>query len=93
MKKQREELVEDVESLVESSTLQEAAEKVWQKFEESLAGLDQDSIYLLRQHFDGKPITELARSRGLPEAEVQAWLTRVKRQVRDGLRRNFTIRQ
>ena len=93
MKKPQNEFVEDVESLLEESVLQEAAAEVWKTFEGALSCLDEDSLYLLRQHFDGKTLKELAASRNLPEKDTQAWLEKAKRQVAEGLRRGFTVRQ
>lgn len=91
MKKQ--ELRKDVESLIEQTVMEEVVVQVWNKFQESLEHLDEEAIVLLRKHFEGKPVKELARAHGLTEAELETWLQQIKRDVLQGLRKKSTVRQ
>lgn len=83
----------DVEGLLEKTVVEEAVTDVWGHFEKALSTLDNDSIELLQQHFRGRSAVELGRSRGLTVDQVEAWLSRIKRELVVALRGDFTVRQ
>ena len=93
MKRQNDQLVKDVESLVEQSVAAEATEKVWDKFAQAMGKLDEASQDLLRQFFGGTGVEELSRQTRLSPAEVEAWLSKARKQLVENMRSGFQVRQ
>ena len=93
MKKAPATLQEDVEELVEKSTVAEATEKIWQRFEAALENLDAESLKLLQGHFNGDSISKLSRAFGISEAETQTWLTKSCQELVRNLRQQCQVRQ
>lgn len=86
-------LVEDVELLLEQVVLEEATSAVWGAFEKSLNALDEHSVQLLRKHFDGVPLEQIAREKSISEAEARTWLEKTKQVIIENIRRDFKVRQ
>ena len=86
-------LVEDVELLLEEVVLEEATAAVWAAFEKSLGTVDPHSLHILRKHFDGVPISQIAKERNISEAEARIWVDKTKQAIIENIRRDFKVRQ
>ena len=93
MNKSNTKLFTDVEALLEQSVVAEASTKVWNQFEAALAKLDEASVELLLEHFRGATAKQLSRDRQISLAEMEAWLTKAKRDLIRHLRSGFQVRQ
>jgi DNA-directed RNA polymerase specialized sigma24 family protein len=92
-KPQRSDLTEDVEALLEKVILEEATHVVWQTFEKALEKLDPESRKVLEEYFNGEPVENLCQSRGLSSTQLESWLSKVKRDVSDSLKKEFPVKQ
>lgn len=93
MKRENAEMQEDIQSLLEEAILEEATHAVWEAFEKALGNLDDESLVLLRSHFEGATPEKIAEQKGLKPAEVETWLNRVRRDLMENLRRDSNIKQ
>lgn len=93
MNKSNTKLFTDVEALLEQSVVAEAGAKVWKQFEQALSMLDETSAELLLDHFRGASAQKISRDRELSLAEVEACLTKAKRELIHHLRSGFQVRQ
>ena len=93
MKEKKNGWIEDVEELVERSTVEEATAKVFEKFTRALERLDPESAELLRLHFDGVTAAELARRWGLKTEEIESWLSHKRKELVRNLKNEISVRQ
>lgn len=93
MKSKNSQWIEDVEELLQKSTIAEASDSVWEKFSKAMNELDENSQSLLEQFFSGKTIPELAKQNHIPEKELEDCLKRAKRELTNQLRAGFLVRQ
>jgi len=93
MKKKQTPWVKDVEQLVKQTDLADATEKVWDKFDNALNQLDEASRKLLKEFFDGSDVDELSRRMKVAKPELEAWLTRARRELVNNLKQGFQVRQ
>lgn len=93
MKQRNPDLKEDIQSLLEETVLEEATQAIWEAFEKALGNLDAESLVLLRKHFEGVPAEKIANEKGLKTTEVETWLTQVRRELIESLRRDSNIKQ
>jgi DNA-directed RNA polymerase specialized sigma24 family protein len=84
---------EDVEDLVERSSIEEASSRVWERFESALGKLDPQSASLFSQYLDGVTQTELAHRSNLTESQINTWIEQIKRDVVQNLRQKSKVRQ
>ncbi len=85
--------VNDVEELVEDTTLAEASQKIWDKFDQAMNQLDEGSQRVLKTFFDGQSLEELSNSMQLSKGELEKLLSRARRQLVENLRQGFQVRQ
>lgn len=93
MKTQKQEFIEDVETLLEKAIVEEATQAVWQAFDKALENLDEDSRAILMKHFEGVSQKEISAGQPISEGELRSWLGKVKSQVAEDLRRKVSIKQ
>ncbi len=93
MKEPLPDYVEDVEELLEKTVLEEATQAVWKAFEQTLQKLDEESLRLLEEHFEGATVQDLSQKYSLSANQVETWLTKAKQEVGEGIRRESTVRQ
>lgn len=87
------ELVADVEELLEKVVIEEVTSAVLKTLEEALAKLDPQSRELLESHLNGASTNELSKENNLPQEEVERWLSQVKRELKQNLRKDVQVRQ
>lgn len=93
MKKENDSLIQDVEELLQKSTIAEATQKVWESFSQAMDQMDEDSQELLEQFFAGKSIKQLSQENHISEKEMEAWLQKARRELIENLKAGFQVRQ
>src|SRR5688572_2496694 len=89
----RDGFVEDVESLLKQSVVEEASAKVWDKFSAALEKLDPTSQELIKDFFAGRGLESIRKRHGISRAEAEAWLAKARRELVANLRNGFQARQ
>ena len=92
MKPYSDELVDDVEGLLEQVVLEEVSCEIWKAFEAALSNLDPRSRTLLETHLTGKTALELSRETQVSVKDIEKWLSQVKKEVQQNIRKNFPVR-
>lgn len=93
MKPYDNELVADVEELLEKVVIEEVNSAVLKTFEQAIAKLDPQSRELLENHLNGASTKELSKENQLPQEEVERWLSQIKRELKQNLRKDVQVRQ
>ncbi len=92
MKDSREFLIRDVEQLLEEDDVKEAVADVMAKLDEAISGLAPQSRALITRFFDGATYDQLAQEHGVPAAEIETWMNRVKRELAQQLRSKCLVK-
>lgn len=85
--------VEDVQSLLKQSVVEEATAKVMDKFSAALDKMDPASQALIKDFFEGHDIESLSERHGISQAEAESWLKKARRELVLNLRQGFQARQ
>ena len=83
----------DVEQLLKKSVAEEATAKVWERFEQALSQLDENSQAIFSDFLSGHNYETLAKQRGLKRTEVEEWIKQIRRQINEALRQTCKVRQ
>lgn len=92
MKKQTNDLREDVSELVEKVTVEEAHQTVLEKLETAFASLDSKSREVLQAYFNGTSLEDLSQQNDISVNQTRDWISQIKRQLISHLQRNTSAR-
>ncbi len=93
MTQRRSDLTLDVKDLLSRALVCESSEKIWDGFDKAMGTLDESSMLVLRHHFSGSSIGEIANKLQITERESKALVNTAKRQLVHNLRMFCNVRQ
>lgn len=89
----QESLQQETQDLLKRSITEEAVASVWKKFESALSQLDEESQFVFHQFLEGTSKDDLAKKFQMSSAQMNEWLSQIKRRVTQSLRHTSKVRQ